>query len=73
MTTSLIDFILQLRTEAAYLYDAVWLYARTAHKILEQGGDIRNGTLIIENLINVTYKSRTTVLFIAHWSAYDTT
>lgn len=47
----------RLRTEAAYLYDAVWLYARTAHKILEQGGDIRNGTLIIENLINVTYKS----------------
>ncbi|XP_062588637.1 receptor-type guanylate cyclase Gyc76C-like [Saccostrea cucullata] len=47
----------RLRTEAAYLYDAVWLYARSAHKILEQGGDIRNGTKIIENLINTTYKS----------------
>lgn len=49
--------LLQLRTEAAYLYDAVWLYAKTAHKILEHGGDIRNGTHIIESLINTTYKS----------------
>ncbi|XP_056019225.1 receptor-type guanylate cyclase Gyc76C-like isoform X2 [Ostrea edulis] len=47
----------RLRTEAAYLYDAVWLYAKTAHKILEHGGDIRNGTHIIESLINTTYKS----------------
>lgn len=47
---------LKLRREAAFLYDAVRLYAWSLNKtITEQLGDPSNGTLIIENLKNHTY------------------
>ncbi|XP_071106522.1 speract receptor-like [Haliotis cracherodii] len=43
--------------EAAYLYDAVWLYARATQKVLEKGGDINDGRAIIEQIMGMTYKS----------------
>ncbi|XP_048763359.2 receptor-type guanylate cyclase Gyc76C-like [Ostrea edulis] len=42
---------------AAYLYDAVILYAKAAHKLIESGGEITNGTAIIHSLLNQTYES----------------
>ena len=33
------------------MYDAVKLYAETADKVLKSGGDLRNGTLVIETMI----------------------
>ncbi|XP_076457284.1 speract receptor-like [Babylonia areolata] len=47
----------KIRVEAAYLYDAVWLYARAAHRVLESGGNLYDGREIIANIINQTYKS----------------
>ncbi|XP_059085457.1 guanylate cyclase 32E-like [Tigriopus californicus] len=49
--------MLQLRREAAYLYDAVKLYAESLKIVLLQGGDPFNGSLIIQNLVNQTYFS----------------
>jgi hypothetical protein len=43
---------------AAYLYDAVMLYAKAAHKLIESGGEITNGTAIIHSLLNQTYESK---------------
>ena len=36
-----------------YTYDAVKLYAMAAHKVLEHNGDIRNGTKIVETIIEM--------------------
>lgn len=38
---------LQIRAEAAYLYDAVHLYARALLSVLKVGGSARNGSAII--------------------------
>ncbi|CAD7080488.1 unnamed protein product [Hermetia illucens] len=38
----------QIRAEAAYLYDAVHLYANALIKVLEEGGNARNGCAIID-------------------------
>ena len=47
---------LEVAKEAAYLYDAVLLYANSVKKIVEEKlGDIYNGTLVIEIIINQTY------------------
>lgn len=42
---------------AAYLYDAVILYAKAAHHLLLEGGEITNGTAIIHSLLNQSYES----------------
>ena len=47
--------ILNLRREAAYLYDAVKLYARSLREVLLDGGDPRNGTLLIQKLMKRSY------------------
>ncbi|KAK6170897.1 hypothetical protein SNE40_019184 [Patella caerulea] len=47
----------QIKPEAAYLYDAVWLYAKAVDKILSSNGDIKNGELIINSIKGMTYKS----------------
>ena len=47
--------ILQLRREAAYLYDAVRLYAKSLRETLFEGGDPSNGTEIVRRLFNKTY------------------
>ncbi|KAF4520109.1 hypothetical protein B566_EDAN010265 [Ephemera danica] len=46
-----------LRPEAAYLYDAVQLYARALCDVLDSEGDPLNGTAIIESLQGRTYVS----------------
>ncbi|XP_067672620.1 speract receptor-like isoform X2 [Haliotis asinina] len=46
-----------IRPEAAYLYDAVWLYARATQEVLEKGGDINDGQAIINQIMGMTYKS----------------
>lgn len=44
--------------EAVYTYDAVKVYALAAHKIISSGGDIRNGTEVVETIIKMrTYPS----------------
>ena len=48
--------LLVLRREAAFLYDAVKLYAQSLRKQILSGKDIFNGKEIIENLVNQTYK-----------------
>ncbi|KAK7002980.1 guanylate cyclase 32E, partial [Biomphalaria glabrata] len=43
--------------DAAYLYDAVQLYAKVAHDVIEAGGDPGDGRSIIERIEGITYKS----------------
>lgn len=47
----------QIRAEAAYLYDAVHLYAKGLISVLRIGGSPRNGTAIIEEIKGQTYFS----------------
>jgi len=47
----------QLRVEAAYLYDAVWIYARAAHALVAQGYDPSDGRRILNHIKGTTYKS----------------
>lgn len=49
--------IFQIRAEAAYLYDAVHLYAKALVKLKVEGKDPRNGTAIIECIKRTHYKS----------------
>ena len=42
---------------AAYLYDAVTVYARTLDTVLKDGGSADNGTAIIEKIRNTTFTS----------------
>lgn len=53
----LLFYWLQLRPEAAYLYDAVHLYAKALCDVLDGGGDPRNGSAIIESIKGRTYVS----------------
>ena len=53
--------MLLLRREAAYLYDAVKLYARSLREVLEEGGDPLNGTRIIQKLMKRPYFRYTAV------------
>lgn len=47
-----------IKVEAAYLYDAVLLYAESLSKVLNLGEDPKNGTKIIQNIIaKKTYQS----------------
>ena len=47
----------QILPEAAYLYDAVHLYAWSLNETLKSGGNPRNGTAIIGRLLNRSYFS----------------
>ena len=49
--------MLQIKHEASYLYDAVWLYALAADEIIREGGDVNDGPAIIERLKGRTYTS----------------
>ncbi len=42
---------LQVPIEAAYAYDAVKLYAESAHAVVEAGGDYRNGSQITAAIV----------------------
>ena len=48
----------QISVYAAYLYDAVWLYAKAAHEIIQEGGDFTNGTAIIQKLLGSNYTGK---------------
>lgn len=50
-------FSTQIRVEAAYLYDAVHLYAKGLITVLKAGGSWRNGTAIIEAIKGSKYRS----------------
>ncbi|KAJ8981644.1 hypothetical protein NQ317_000872 [Molorchus minor] len=47
----------RIRAEAAFLYDAVHLYARALMKVMNNGGNPRNGTAIIDAMKETHYKS----------------
>lgn len=49
---------MQIRPEAAYLYDAVWLYAKAADQVLREGGSLLDGRRIIAHIQNQTYQSK---------------
>lgn len=52
-----IVFLCKISTEAAYLYDAVHIYARALSKVLDAGDDPYNGTAIIHHAKKYYYKS----------------
>lgn len=56
-THSHLGFELQIRAEAAYLYDAVHLYAKALIRVLESDENPRNGTAIINSLKGSSYLS----------------
>lgn len=43
--------------QAAYLYDAVMIYARALTEIFQNNEDPRNGTAILQRIINRSYHS----------------
>ncbi|VEN57859.1 unnamed protein product, partial [Callosobruchus maculatus] len=47
----------RIRAEAAYLYDAVHVYAKALMEVLDAGGDPKNGTAIIDAMKGTHYKS----------------
>lgn len=47
----------RLRAEAAYLYDAVHVYAKALLSELREDGDPYNGTKLIRRLMGITYLS----------------
>jgi hypothetical protein len=40
-----------LSAKAAYLYDAVMIYARAATRVLENGGDLRDGRRLMQKFV----------------------
>ncbi|XP_048248100.1 guanylate cyclase 32E-like [Haliotis rufescens] len=53
----LLNFKVKVTIFAAYLYDAVLVYARAIHELLNEGGDPKNGTAVFEKIRNRTYES----------------
>lgn len=47
----------KIRAEAAYLYDAVYLYANSLIRVLESDGNPRNGSAIIDATKGSSYLS----------------
>ena len=47
----------QIRAEAAYLYDAVFLYAHALREILLEGGDPYDGLAVMERIRGRAYMS----------------
>nr|XP_045610692.1 receptor-type guanylate cyclase Gyc76C-like [Procambarus clarkii] len=46
-----------IRAEAAFLYDAVHVYARALNKTLKAGGDPHDGRALIASILGTTYRS----------------
>jgi atrial natriuretic peptide receptor A len=49
--------VLQIRAEAAYLYDAVNLYAHAVLDLLDRSENPRNGTALINAIKGRNYRS----------------
>lgn len=47
----------KIRAEAAYLYDAVFLYAHALREILLEGGDPYDGLAVMERIRGRAYMS----------------
>eukprot|EP00057_Strongylocentrotus_purpuratus_P017815 XP_011672289.1 PREDICTED: speract receptor isoform X1 [Strongylocentrotus purpuratus] len=56
-----LGYPIEITEDAAYLYDAVMLYAKALNQTLSEGGSITNGTDIISNILDKTYQSITGV------------
>ena len=56
LARTLVDSM-EVRPEAAYLYDAVMLYVEAVNNLSKKQYDYRNGDLIISQLIGRTYNS----------------
>ena len=56
-----IYFILQVTITGAYLYDAVTVYAKALDKVLQMGGDPRNGTLLMSYVKGHPFTSNVTI------------
>jgi len=56
-TVCLCVCMFQLPVEAAYLYDAVWIYARAANAVVAEGYDPSDGRRILNNIRRTTYES----------------
>lgn len=48
---------LQVPIQAAYLYDAVMIYARALTEVFENNEDPRNGSAILKRIVNRSYHS----------------
>lgn len=57
MVVYLLTWCLQIRAEAAYLYDAVHLYVRALMTLLAEGRNPRNGTAVVDCIKGTHYKS----------------
>ncbi|XP_076449001.1 guanylate cyclase 32E-like [Babylonia areolata] len=53
----LLGFKVIISIFASYLYDAVMIYARALHEVLEANGDPRNGVAIFNRIKDRTFKS----------------
>ncbi|KAL8565518.1 hypothetical protein ACOMHN_049494 [Nucella lapillus] len=53
----LLDIKVYISIFASYLYDAVMIYARALHEVLEVNGDPRNGLAIFDRIKDRTFKS----------------
>ncbi|XP_022917688.1 guanylate cyclase 32E [Onthophagus taurus] len=47
----------EIGSDAAYLYDAVHIYAKALTAVMDSGGDVLNGTAIINSIKKTRYKS----------------
>jgi len=56
--------ILQVPIYAAYLYDAVNVYARALKEALDEGENPRNGSAIVERIRGRTYDSKKPLCFL---------
>lgn len=48
---------MQVPIQAAYLYDAVIIYARALTELLRENRDPKNGTAVLERILNRSYTS----------------
>jgi len=60
--------MLELRREAAYLYDAAMLYAQALKAALKQGRDPLDGAFLAASLRNITYRRFDKWVGIASWA-----
>lgn len=47
----------QIRPEAAYLYDAVHVYARALNDSLKRGSEPQDGKQLVATILGTTYRS----------------
>jgi len=47
-----------MKPETAYLYDAVWLYAKAVHECIAQGLDYNDGVIVINKIKRRSYRSK---------------